>query len=103
VGRLEAAEIDRMHARVCKALADPARLLIINELRDGPRTAGELVTALGMSRRSVSRHLGLLGDRGFVVAGASGDGVRYGLASADIVRAVDLLREFLAERRGGGC
>lgn len=101
MGRLEAAQIDRMHAQVCKALADPTRLLIINELRDGPRSASDIALALGMPALNVNRQLGLLRDRGFVVADRSGDGVRYALASADILRAVDLLREFMAEELGG--
>ena len=29
-------EIHELHARICKAIADPKRLLIINELRHGP-------------------------------------------------------------------
>lgn len=37
VARLNAADINELHARVCKALADPKRLLILNALRDGPR------------------------------------------------------------------
>jgi len=31
-------EIHDLHARICKAIADPKRLLIINELRYGPLT-----------------------------------------------------------------
>ena len=39
-------EIHELHARICKAIADPKRLLIINELRNGPLTVGELSDAL---------------------------------------------------------
>lgn len=99
--RLQAAEIDRMHTQVCQALADPGRLLIINELREGPRSVGDIALALGISQLNVSRHLGLLQDRGFVTAERSGGGVHYALASPDILRAVDLLREFMAEELGG--
>ena len=52
MARLDAAEINELHARVCKGLADPKRLLIINELRDGPRSVGDLAEALG-DRKSV--------------------------------------------------
>ena len=44
--RETALEIHELHARLCKAIADPKRLLIINELRDGPLTVGELAEAL---------------------------------------------------------
>ena len=39
-------EIHELHARICKAIADPKRLLIITELRNGPMTVGELSEAL---------------------------------------------------------
>ncbi len=102
MARLDAADINEMHARVCKALADPKRLLIINELRDGPRTVGDIASALEISQPNVSRHLAVLRDRGFVIAERLGSNVRYSLASPKILRAVDLLREFMAEELGPG-
>lgn len=101
MARLDAAGISELHARVCKALADPNRLLIINELREGPRSVGDIAEALGISQPNVSRHLALLRDRGFVTAQRFGSSVHYGLASPKILRAVDLLREFMAEQLGG--
>lgn len=97
MARLDAAGISELHARVCKALADPSRLLIINELREGPRSVGDLAEALGVSQPNVSRHLALLRDRGFVTAQRFGSSVHYALASPKILQAVDLLREFMAE------
>ena len=102
MARLDAADINEMHARVCKALADPKRLLIINELRDGPRTVGDIASGLGISQPNVSRHLAVLRDRGFVNTERLGSNVRYSLASPKILRAVDLLREFMAEELGPG-
>jgi DNA-binding transcriptional ArsR family regulator len=98
---MDAAKISELHARVCKAMADPKRLLIINELRDGPRSVGDLAEALRISQSNVSRHLAMLRDRGFVTAERSGNSVRYELASPKILRAMDLLREFMTEELGG--
>ena len=100
VAQRETAEINQLHARVCKALADPKRLLIINELREGPRSVGDIAAALGISQPNVSRHLALLRDRGFVTTERFGSSVHYALTSPKILRAVDLLREFMAEERG---
>lgn len=94
---MDAAGISELHARVCKALADPTRLLIINELRDGPRSVGDLAEALGISQPNASRHLAMLRDRGFVTAERFGSSVHYALASPKILRAMDLLREFMTE------
>ncbi len=100
VARLVAADVNEMYARVCKALADPKRLLIINELRDGPKAVGDIASSLGIPQPNVSRHLAVLRDRGFVTAERAGSTVQYSLASPKILRAVDLLREFMAEELG---
>lgn len=63
------------------ALADPERLLIINEPRDGPRPAGDIADALGVSQPNVSRHLAILRDRGFVTTQRFGSSIHYALAS----------------------
>lgn len=97
---LDAAEINELHARVCKALADPTRLLIINGLRNGPRSVGEIAEALEISQPNASRHLALLRDRGVVTTQRVGSNIFYELTSPKIVRAVDLLREFMSEVLG---
>jgi DNA-binding transcriptional ArsR family regulator len=101
VSRADAQEIYELHARVCKALADGKRLLIINELRDGPRTVGEVVAALGIPQANASQHLSVLRDRRIVTARRSGSNVYYSLTSPKIIAAIDLLCEFMAERQGG--
>ncbi len=98
VARVDAGEISELHARVCKAIADAKRLQIINELRDRPRTVGELVEALGISQANASQHLAILRDRGIVTARRAGANVHYSLTSMKIVRAVDLLYEFMSEQ-----
>jgi DNA-binding transcriptional ArsR family regulator len=102
VSRAEAGEIYELYARVCKALADGKRLLIINELREGPRTVGELVAALGIPQANASQHLAILRDRGVVTARRSGSNVHYALTSKKVVEAVDLLYEFMTERQAEG-
>ena len=93
-------ELHDLHARICKAIADPKRLLIINELRDGPLTVGDIAENLEISQSNASQHLGVLRDRGIVVATRDGLNVYYELASNKIVRAIDLLREFMVDQLG---
>ena len=93
-------EIHELHARLCKAIADPKRLLIINQLRDGAMTVGELSEALGITASNCSQHLAILRDRGVVTAERSGTSVRYSLRGMKVLQAVDLLREFMAEEIG---
>lgn len=92
-----AAELHELHARVCKAIADPKRLLIINELRDRELSVGDLCESLGLSQSNASQHLAILRERGVVVARRKGTSVIYALRGTKVLAAVDLLREFLAE------
>jgi DNA-binding transcriptional ArsR family regulator len=90
-------ELYELHARICKALADPKRLCIINELRDGPRSVGDIAAAVGMSQPNASQHLGILRSRGMLTRSRSGPTIYYGLRSTKIIDAVDLLRDFMAD------
>ena len=92
-----AAELHELHARVCKAIADPKRLLIINELRDRELSVGDLCEALGLSQSNVSQHLAILRERGVVLSRREGTSVFYRLRGSKVIAAVDLLRDFLAE------
>lgn len=94
------AELQELHARVCKAIADPKRLLIINELRDRDLRVGELCEALELSQSNASQHLAILRERGVVSSRREGTSVIYSLRGKKVLQAVDLLREFLAEELG---
>lgn len=48
------------------ALADPTRRGVIELLRTGPRRAGELSSALDMTKPAMTRHLRLLRESGLV-------------------------------------
>jgi len=89
-------EIYQLHAQFCKALADPNRLLLLVELRHAPRTVGELSRAIGRSQSLTSRHLGVLRQKGIVVAERDGSFVRYELADRRILGAIDTLLDVLA-------
>jgi ArsR family transcriptional regulator len=94
---LERRELYQLHASVCKGLADPKRLLIINALRNGERTVTELTKHLDAPQANVSQHLAILRDKGLVTARRDGPYVWYSLTSGKITAAVDLLREVMAE------
>ena len=91
------AELQELHARVCKAIADPKRLLIINELRERDLSVGELCEALEFTQSNASQHLAILRERGVVSTRRQGTSVIYSLRGKKVLEAVDLLRQFLAE------
>jgi DNA-binding transcriptional ArsR family regulator len=92
-----AAQLHELHARVCKAIADPKRLLIINELRDKELSVSDLCEALNLTQSNASQHLAILRERGVVTTRRDGTTIYYALRSQKVVQAVDLLREFMAE------
>ncbi len=91
-------ELDRLHASVCKGLADPKRLLIINSLRDGPMSVTQICDDLGLPQSNVSQHLAILRDKGLVASQRDGQFVYYSLTSGKIIEAMDLLREVMASQ-----
>ena len=54
------------------AIADPNRRHLLEELRRGPKTVGELAQGLPGSRPAVSQHLKVLLDAGLVQATPEG-------------------------------
>lgn len=91
-------DIYKMHAEICKALADPKRLLILNALRDGEKTVGNLATGLDLPQATVSQHLAILRQRSLVYSRRHGVNVFYTIANPKIIRAFDLLREVMSEQ-----
>ena len=73
------------------ALAEPARLHIMQGLRGGERTVGELVEVTGLGTANVSKHLQLLHGAGFVTRRKEGLHVFYGLAGQDVFQLCDIM------------
>jgi ArsR family transcriptional regulator, cadmium/lead-responsive transcriptional repressor len=69
-----------VRARFFHGLADPSRLAILDALRAGECTAGELAAAVGLSSSNASRHLACLKDRGLVESRQDWRHVHYRLA-----------------------
>lgn len=74
-----------------KALADPARLRLLNALRPGEMTVGDLVDATELSQANVSKHLSHLHTLGFVRRRKEGLFVYYALMDKDIFRLCDVM------------
>jgi DNA-binding transcriptional ArsR family regulator len=72
-------------ATLLKAIANPARLIILCQLIEGERSVGALERAVGLSQSAISQHLAVL-RRGDVVASRrEGQTVFYSFASRDVV------------------
>jgi DNA-binding transcriptional ArsR family regulator len=80
-----------------KALAEPARLSILNALRSGEMTVGDLMEATGLGQGNASKHLQLLHAMRFVERRKDGVYVYYRLADEDVFRLCDIMCGRLAE------
>ena len=69
--------VHRFKAEFFKALAHPARLVILEQLRAGEKSVNELQAALGLDQSSVSQQLAILRNRNIVDARKEGTTVYY--------------------------
>lgn len=91
-------ELYRLKAELCKTFADPKRLLIIDELRRGEKTVGELARVLEIPQAVVSRHLAILRDRGVVMHRREGTSLHYSLSDPKIGDACDMVHQILIDQ-----
>lgn len=74
-----------------KALAEPARLHILNCLRGGELAVGDLVDATELGQANVSKHLQMLHALGFVSRRKEGLFVYYSLADKSVFQLCDIM------------
>jgi ArsR family transcriptional regulator len=67
-------------ARRFRAIGEPMRIRLLDQLRDRDATVGELADALDASPQNVSKHLALLADAGILARRKQGNHVYYSIA-----------------------
>jgi DNA-binding transcriptional ArsR family regulator len=63
---------DQQTATALRALGEPRRVEILQLLRGGPRTVGEIAAQVDVTQQAVSQHLAVLGQAGLVEAHREG-------------------------------
>ena len=91
-------EILKLQAELCKSLANPIRLHIIQELRGGEKTVSELSQVLGLKQSNTSQHIATLRRIGVISPRKEGTTVYYKLANPKIAEACDLVHEVITEQ-----
>jgi len=74
-----------------KVLSEPARLEILNALREDEMTVSELVDTTGLGQANVSKHLQLLLAHNFVARRKDGLFAYYSLADRAVFKLCDLM------------
>ena len=80
---------------VFRALADPTRREILELLRRGPRTSGDIAEEFSTSWATVSRHLSVLRDADLILAERDGQHIVYELNTTVFQDVVEHLVKWL--------
>ena len=86
-----------LRAKLFRGLADRSRSSILEALREGPRSVGEIVEATGLSQPNTSMHLDCLYCCGLVDRERRGRYVYYRLRSRRTVRLLEAAAKVLDE------
>ena len=80
-------------AKVFKALCDPKRLAILEQLRSGEKCACVLQEPLDLTQSGLSYHMKILCDSGIVVSRQEGKWTHYSISEKGVEQAKECLRQ----------
>jgi len=85
-------------ARMHKALANEARLMIIDRLNSSEMSVGQITTEVGLDQSTISKHLAVLHSAGIVGNRRQGTNVFYCLHKHCIEDMVSDIKDILEHR-----
>ena len=83
----------KVAARAFQALADPTRRQILQDLKEGEMSAGEIVARFSISAPAISRHLSILEAADLVSGRREGNRIYYQLEAENLA---SVLGDFLS-------
>lgn len=86
-----------LQSEICKILASPKRIEIINVLKAGEKTVSEIVDILGIPKPNASQHLAVMRHKGILKSRREGVNIFYSIANPKVVQACSLMREVLSD------
>jgi len=87
-------QLRQFKAEIFQALAHPTRVAIVEMLRDGELSAGQLIERLGLEQANASQHLGVLRSKQIVVNRKEGNQVFYSLRDKALIEVLDILKHY---------
>jgi ArsR family transcriptional regulator len=81
-------------SEIFQALANPTRIAIVEALRDGELSAGQLIEKLRLEQANASQHLAVLRAKQIVVNRKAGNQVFYSLRDKALIEVLDILRRY---------
>lgn len=86
-----------LQSDVCKTLASPKRIEILNALKEGEKTVSELVEILGVPKANVSQHLAVMRYKGILKSRRVGINIFYSVSNPKVLEACTLMKEVLMD------
>jgi DNA-binding transcriptional ArsR family regulator len=87
-------ELRRFKAEIFQALAHPTRIAIVESLRRGETSAGQLIEQLGLEQANASQHLAVLRSKQIVTSRKEGNQVFYSLRDPMLIEVLDILKRY---------
>ena len=84
----------RFKAEIFQALGHPTRIAIVEQLRDGELSAGELIERVGVEQANLSQHLAVLRAKLIVSNRKEGNQVFYTLRDPLLIKVLDIMRRY---------
>ncbi len=81
-----------------RALAEPTRLAILQELKNGPMSVNQMVEALELSQANVSKQLSVLREAGFLKREQNGATAIYSIGDPMVLALCNLVCDSLNKR-----
>lgn len=91
-------EVSLLHERICSAMSDTTRIMILYLLSEKSMYVNEIAEALEQPQSTISRHLKILRERGLVATERQGTAILYSLPDNRIIEALDLMRYILSDQ-----
>lgn len=87
-------ELRQFKAEIFHALAHPTRIAMVEALRHGETSAGQLIEQLGLEQANASQHFAVLRSKQIVTSRKEGNQVFYSLRDPVLIEVLDILKRY---------
>lgn len=81
-------------SEIFQGLAHPTRIAMVELLREGELSAGQLIKRLGIEQANASQHLAVLRAKQIVTSRKTGNQVHYSIRDHALIEVLDILRRY---------
>jgi DNA-binding transcriptional ArsR family regulator len=87
-------QLRRFKAELFQALAHPTRIAVVEALRYGELSAGQLIERLDLEQANASQHFSVLRSKQIVTTRKEGNQVFYSLRDPVLIEVLDILKRY---------